>query len=169
MNMEAATTSSSSSSTSSTSKTTTSSFVEYYKNLPSYLSYTNDTEYRNSIRNVFQMDTTQICPYADLTAEEIDMSQIDDVSKDEMQYDMKSMDIRLSELFELTKEIPLFQDLYTRAAARMFSEDRLIGQVVLCAYDNFALYYSVIWFFLHGGVRSVEISNEYQRLSAQLK
>ena len=169
--MEAGTTSSSSSSTSSssTSKTTTSSFVEYYKNLPSYLSYTNDTEYRNSIRNVFQMDTTQICPYADLTAEEIDMSQIDDVSKDEMQYDMKSMDIRLSELFELTKEIPLFQDLYTRAAARMFSEDRLIGQVVLCAYDNFALYYSVIWFFLHGGVRSVEISNEYQRLSAQLK
>ena len=169
MNMEAATTSSSSSSTSKTTTTTTSSLVEYYKNLPSYLSYTNDTEYRNSIRNVFQMDTTQICPYADLTAEEIDMSQVDDVSKDEMQYDMKSMDIRLSELFELTKEIPLFQDLYTRAAARMFSDDRLIGQVVLCAYDNFALYYSVIWFFLHGGVRSVEMSNEYQRLSAQLK
>jgi hypothetical protein len=166
--MEAATTSSSST-TSTTSTTSTSSFVEYYKNLPSYLSYTNDTEYRNSIRYVFQMDTTQICPYADLTAEEIDMSQVDDVSKDEMQYDMKSMDIRLSELFELTKEIPLFQDLYTRAAARMFSEDRLIGQVVLCAYDNFALYYSVIWFFLHGGVRSVEMSNEYQRLSAQLK
>ena len=169
MNMEAATTSSSSSSTSKTTTTTTSSLVEYYKNLPSYLSYTNDTEYRNSIRNVFQMDTTQICPYADLTAEEIDMSQVDDVSKDEMQYYMKSMDIRLSELFELTKEIPLFQDLYTRAAARMFSDDRLIGQVVLCAYDNFALYYSVIWFFLHGGVRSVEMSNEYQRLSAQLK
>lgn len=144
-------------------------FIDYLKSLPSCVIYINNNEYRNAMRRVFQMNTETITPYAELESSQIDMENIDDESKDEMQYDMKSMDIHLNELYELTKSEPKFRELYEKAAGRMFSEDPLIGQVVLCSYDFFNLYYSCVWFYLHGGHTGLISCAEYIRLAELLK
>jgi len=142
--------------------------VTHIKTQPSFLFYSDNREYRKTMRSIFQMDSCEIAPYSDLSVNEID-SDIDEESKDEMQYDMKQMDQYLTELYEITQKEPLFLQLYVKAAAQMLSEDPLIGQVVLCSYDYFNLYFSCIWFYLHGGKTSLKGSVEYTRLAEILK
>ena len=145
-----------------------STFITHMKGLPSFVFYSNNKEYRQIMRDIFQMDQTKIAPFSDLSMNEI-TTEIDDESKDEMQYDMKQMDVHLSELYDITKSEPKFMSLYKKAAAQMLSEDPLIGQVVLCSYDYFNLYYSCLWFYLHGGHTSLTESVEYKRLAEMLK
>lgn len=139
-------------------------FVTRMKSMPSFLYYTNNQEYRDAIRRVFQMNPNEVAPYADLSLNEIDTEEMDMESKDEMQYDMKQMDIYLTEVFENTKHERKFMDLYKNAAKHMLSEDPLIGQVVLCSYDFFHLYFSCLWFYFHGGRTSLVGSSEYEQL-----
>ena len=114
------------------------------------------------------MDLDKTAPYSDLSMNEIS-TEIDEESKDEMQYDMKQMDEHLTELYEITKSEPKISQLYKKAAAQMLSEDPLIGQVVLCSYHYFNLYFSCVWFYLHGGRTSLTESVEYKRLVEILK
>lgn len=144
-------------------------YINYFCEMPSFLFYTNDKEYRNAIRKIFQMDTSKICPYANLKESEIDLENMDSISKDEVHYDMKQMDIHLDCIFQNTKNEPLFMDLYKKAATTMISEDPLIGQVVLCSYDYFMNYYSSVWFYLNGGIDALKQSIEYARLIELLK
>ena len=143
-------------------------FVTHLKGLPSFVFYSNNSEYRKIMRDIFQMDLGKTAPYSDLSMNEIS-TEIDEESKDEMQYDMKQMDKHLTELYEITKSEPKFSQLYQKAAAQMLSEDPLIGQVVLCSYHYFNLYFSCLWFYLHGGHTSLIESVEYKRLVEILK
>lgn len=143
-------------------------FVTHLKGLSSFVFYSNNTEYRKVMRDIFQMDLDKTAPYSDLSMNEIS-TEIDEESKDEMQYDMKQMDEHLTELYEITKSEPKISQLYKKAAAQMLSEDPLIGQVVLCSYHYFNLYFSCMWFYLHGGRTSLTESVEYKRLVEILK
>ena len=145
-----------------------STFITHMKGLPSFVFYSNNKEYRQIMRDIFQMDQTKITPFSDLSMNEI-TTEIDDESKDEMQYDMKQMDTHLTEIYEITKSEPKFLTLYKKAASQMLSEDPLIGQVVLCSYHYFSLYFSCVWFYLHGGRTSLTESVEYKRLVEMLK
>jgi len=145
-------------------------FIEHVKNKSSFIFYSNNNEYRQIIRDIFLMDPSIITPYSDLSVNEIEIStEIDEESIDEMQYDMKKMDMYLTELYELTNQVPEFLQLYKRAAVQMLSEDPLIGQVVLCSYNYFNLYFACIWFYLHGGKLSLMESVEYTNLTDLLK
>lgn len=145
-----------------------SAFITHIKELSSFVFYSNNKEYRQIMRDIFQMDQTKMAPFSDLSRNEI-TDEIDDESKDEMQYDIKQMDTHLTEIYDITKYEPKFLTLYKKAAAQMLSEDPLIGQVVLCSYDYFHLYFSCVWFYLHGGHASLIESVEYKRLSEILK
>ena len=143
-------------------------FIEYIKGLKSFVFYSNNMEYRQVIRDTFQMNPYEIAPYSDLQSNQIE-SDIDEESKDEMQYDMKQMDSNLTEIYEITKHEPCFLNLYKQAASQMISEDPLIGQVVLCSYDYFNTYFSCVWFYLHGGKESLLQAIEYRRLVERIK
>ena len=143
-------------------------FIEYFKSLPSYLMYTNNSEYRNILRVIFQMDTSKLCAYAELDTSDIIQEDLDEESRDEMQFDMEKVNSNLNALYECTKQEYVFEELYKNAAGKMFSTDPLIGQAVLCSYDYFMLYHSCLWFFFHAGPTGILESAEYKQLIQKL-
>jgi len=100
------------------------------------LSYTNDVEYRISIRQLFQMNAQR---YPDIVH-----SDIDDVSRDELEYDETSADLAMQYIMEKTHNHPLFRTLYEQAASFMFSTDINIGLAVLFSYDYLLLFHECL-------------------------
>ena len=117
------------------------SFLEHFKSLGPTIQYNNNTEYRQCLRRVFRMDLQKRTCYADVSCSEVDDAE----SNDELLFDDAAISLGLDCLFEFTKDIPEFQELYDEYAGRMFSTDRSIGQAVLCCYDNFQMYYAKVW------------------------
>jgi len=104
-------------------------------------SYNNNTEYRQCVRELFYMK-----PLPNLD------SDIDDESRDEMDFDDSSIDKVMNELFQATREHPLFRELYLLAAARLISEDLTMGQAVLFSYDYLEVFhYCLVSFFREPG------------------
>ena len=114
--------------------------MDLFSCFPSSISYQTNQEYRNWIRRIFHFTKDAKTYYANLNETDFEKN-IDDESKDEMDYDYDSMQIGLDILFEQTIDIPIFEEMYTLAAATMISTDVKIGQAVLCSFDYFHLYY----------------------------
>jgi hypothetical protein len=103
--------------------------------------YTTDTEYRDCIRKVFRLkDIEPDCNHL-----------ADDETRDELNYDDETMSSALNIIFEKTAEIPTFSELYLLAAAKMISEDREIGLVILVSYDFFPWFHACLEWFLRTG------------------
>lgn len=98
--------------------------------------YHNNTEYRQCIRELFFMK-----PLPDLD------SDIDEVSRDEMDFDDSSIHKVMDELFQGTREHPLFRELYLLAAARLISENLLMGQAILFSYDYLEVFHHCLLCF----------------------
>lgn len=137
------------------------SFLDKYKQLPSAMIYSDNIEYRNSIRKVFQFDLNEKYSY---DGKVNNYDELDEISRDELLFDNKSMVNGMNELFYATKKNSIFQDLYKSAAARMFSESMEIGQAVLCSYDTFSWYHTCVWFYLNSGITEVISCAEYNNL-----
>ena len=101
------------------------------------LEYKNTTEYRKTIRELFNM-----APIA------VDIEDIDPESLDEMNYDEDPINLSMSHLFDLTCKNTLFNTLYDLAAAKMLSTDRTIGQCILFSYDYLYLFHACLCVFL---------------------
>ena len=103
------------------------------------IQYTNTEGYRKCIRNLFSMSKTNY-PYIS--------QDLDDVSRDELEYDEYSANNAMNFIYEKTKNIDIFKKLYSLAAARMFSTDNETGLTILLSYDYLELFhYSLICFF----------------------
>jgi hypothetical protein len=63
---------------------------------------------------------------------------IDEISRDEQDFDMENTSRCLDYVYESTSGNPWFQELYDSAAEKMISIDRSIGLSVLFSYDYFA-------------------------------
>jgi hypothetical protein len=138
-------------------------FLEYFKNLPSVIVYATNREYRDRIRKVFRFDPKETYSY---DGKRMNFEDLDEESKDELMFDSTSMSTSMDMLFHATENDPFFQDLYRHAAGRMFSESLEIGQAVVCSYDTFHLYYSCVWYYLHGGTSSLSAIEECRKLKA---
>jgi hypothetical protein len=137
--------------------------MDLFSPFPSIINYNNNTEYRNWIRRIFHFTKDAKVYYANLT--EKDMSnEIDEESRDEMDFDYDSMQVGLDILFEKTMDEIIFEELYQFAAASMMSTDVKIGQAILCSYDYFYLYYSCLWYFFMDKTKKIENLKEYQEL-----
>lgn len=99
--------------------------------------YTNDAEYRKCIRQLFRMKNVDV------------EGDIDDISRDEMDYDEDSINPVMAQLYELTKNNAHFQELYDLAAAKLMSIDRETGQVVLFSFQYMWLYHKCLAAFYH--------------------
>jgi hypothetical protein len=100
------------------------------------ISYTNDEEYRKIIRRVFQMKSDS---YPDIVH-----SDIDAVSRDELEYDETSAYSAMEYIFDKTRRVPPFIAIYEQAASFMFSTDINIGMAVLFSYDYFLLFHNCL-------------------------
>jgi len=88
--------------------------------------YNNTNMYRNEMRRVFSMNAVN---YPAINED------IDQESKDELEYDEENVSRALDRLYSKTKDHPLFTELYEKAAACMFSVEPEIGLTILCSYD----------------------------------
>lgn len=122
------------------------------------ISYSNDLEYRNCMRNLFSMNH----------AEEI-IDDIDDISKDENDYDTDASTKALDFIYLQTCFIPCFQSLYDVAASKMLSMDREIGLAVLFSYDYMSLFHKCVCCFLENPQDFNEMTEDYIRLYEKIK
>ena len=101
------------------------------------INYTNDQEYRQCLRRVFNMSLRE------------NEHNIDEHSFDEINYDevatSKAMDFVLSK----TSHHLFFRKLYLFAASKMFSSDSGIGLAVLFSYDYFMLFHKCFLLFMN--------------------
>ena len=108
------------------------------------IQYNSNEEYRKCIRELFYMENI------------IGNDDIDDETKDELDYDDETISKTMDLLFDMTKNNTLFQELYDLAAGLMFSTNREIGIVVLFSYDNLPLFHNCLASFY----REPELYNE---------
>jgi hypothetical protein len=73
---------------------------------------------------------------------------MDEESRDELMYDNDAVIAIMGNLFELTRDNVLFQNLYDLAAEKMISTNREIGQAVLFSYDYLPLFHKCLAGFL---------------------
>ena len=135
------------------------------KTLPSNIHYSGNKEYRQQIRNIFDISVSArsffVKPHLSSNWKEED-----EETTDELNYDTSLVENGMEEWFEYTIEKTTtkneFKELYLSAAGRMFSTDLRIGQAVICSYDTFHLYYTCIWhLYTSGEITHLE---EYKKL-----
>jgi hypothetical protein len=83
-----------------------------------------------------------------MNIQDIDLDHCDDISKDELLYDNDAMVLGMNNIIENTKNNILFDELYSLAAAKMFSIDKETGLCILLCYDFFAYFIPVYETFL---------------------
>ena len=103
--------------------------------------YNNVGEFRECIRKLFAMS-----PENYLTANFHD--EADDETRDELAYDYKSSAEAMDNIYELTKNNPIFKQLFLLAAAKMMSMDESMGLSILFAYDYLELFHQCMVVFL---------------------
>ena len=96
------------------------------------ISYTSNQEYRQCMRELFNMNTIETT------------ADIDDETRDELDYDANTISPIMDKLFKYTKGNPRFHELYELAAGLMFSIEPEIGQAVLFSYDYLPLLHSCL-------------------------
>lgn len=135
------------------------------KSLPSKIHYSGNKEYRQQIRNVFDISTSARSFYVDpnINLRE-EGGEEDDETTDELNYDTSLVDKGMEEWFKKTMQKNEFKELYLSAAGRMFSTDLRIGQAVICSYDTFHLYYTCIWNLYNNGEKEITNLDEYKQL-----
>jgi hypothetical protein len=74
--------------------------------------------------------------------DEDNMNEDDTETLDELLYDSESVEKKMNEIFEKTKNVDVFVKIYEMAAAHMFSLDLETGLAVLLSYDYFPLFYT---------------------------
>jgi hypothetical protein len=125
------------------------------------IQYSNNNQYRDCIRQVFQMNARNF--------PDTSMLELDDETLDEMMYDDKSANDMMDFIFEHTKLKDEFVVLYRQAASFMFSDDINIGLTILFGYDYLDLFHSLLQlFFSNPSESTITQSSEYTRLYNKL-
>ena len=138
--------------------------TEFWKTQPKTISYHSNQEYRVWIRTLFHFSPNTYSNFADISVSDLDITEIemDEETKDELEFDTEKMNEIMEILFLATKEHLFFQELYLHAAGRMFSTDLSIGQAVVCSYDTFSWYYTCVRHFLFHD--RIDDLSEYRKL-----
>ena len=125
------------------------------------IQYSNNTEYRRSLRNVFSMNKVN---FPDIT-----LLELDDETMDEMMYDDTSANSAMDYIYNHTKENPDFIVLYEKAASFMFSTDFDIGLTILLGYDYLDLFHLLLQsFFSNDNNYQLSTTIEYIQLYNKL-
>ncbi len=119
----------------------------------STISYTDDFEYRKTLRALFRMEQKNFT---------------DDVVLDEQDIDDALMTKTLDWIFAKTRSNYLFQTLYTKAAGFMLSESMETGLCILFAYDNLPFFHPVLCDYMADPRGFSDKTQSYALLHAKL-
>lgn len=111
--------------------------------MQSTISYSNNTEYRQCLRKIFNINITPQ-NYNNPDLENIlkqNEETLDEETLDELCYDESCASAIMDKWYADTATNPQFQKLYDLAAAKMISTDREIGLAVLLSYDYLQAFY----------------------------
>lgn len=108
------------------------------------VSYTNDKEYRQCIREIFAM--------VSMAGNVPNPHSLDEVTLDENDFDQETTRLFLEYVYEKTIHNRDLKELYKTAAALMICEDPSIGLAVLFSYDYFTMFHRVLCDFFSGTV-----------------
>jgi hypothetical protein len=120
--------------------------------------YTNNTEYRQALRDFFNMDIS-ICQ------QQFD-DEMDNETADELAFDAETVERKMNELYETTRNSNAFQTLYSHAAGKMLSLNPEIGLAVLLSYDYFSYFAQVL---KRMDETDIELSDCYNLLLEKIK
>ena len=119
------------------------------------VNYKNDKEYRHLIREIFDLkEQTHI----------INDDNLDVISKDEQNYDQKTISRCLNVISNLTKDSYELNELYKLASATMMSLDREIGLAVLFSFDYFKDFHLVLSVYFQDSNTDLDLIPSYERL-----
>ena len=119
------------------------------------VSYNNDIEYRQCLREMFRMNSqTDVLNNPDL----------DEITKDETNYDKETTTLLVKWISDETKECYELNELYKVAAATMITLDRETGLAVLFSYDYFTEFHKLLSLFFSSPGTDLEMSSSYERL-----
>jgi len=97
-----------------------------------------------------------------------DRDKDEEETLDELDYDETIASAFLDSVYEKTRHIPEFQQLYDLAAACMFSTDREIGMAVLFSYDYFGLFHSLLEHMRTNATTPLTTLESYRQLLQRL-
>ena len=120
------------------------------------MNYTDNTQYRQCIRNYFNMNPTNCSQNI--------QQDWDEETIDEMSYDDSAISKGLDVIYDKTKNHPLFKTIYENAAAKMISTNHEIGMAVCISYDYFKYFHACIVLYDRDPTAFTESSPEYQTM-----
>ena len=118
------------------------------------VTYDNDFEYRVCLRKLFSMKPKKLSCH----------DEIDEISRDENDYDGETTSKGLDFIYESTKENVYFQKLYDAGASKMLSENREIGLAVLFSYDYMKYFHSCVVDYLEDPIHFDDTNEHYVTL-----
>ena len=124
------------------------------------MNYTNNTQYRQCIRNYFNMNPSNCSQNI--------QQDWDEETIDEMSYDDSAISKGLDAIYDKTKDNVLFKTIYENAAAKMISTNHEIGMAVCISYDYFKYFHACILLYDRDPTAFTETSQEYQTMIQKL-
>jgi hypothetical protein len=138
---------------------------DFSNNIPEFVypfhvdvQYTNDMEYRECIRQVFQMEKHHS------VEQEVPKEDIDEISRDELNYDAEMFTRFLDTIFLHTRSNDDFIELYKLSASVFFSREEIIGLTVLFSYDYFHHFHKCLCAFFDNPWMDMTTNSQFQFL-----
>lgn len=120
--------------------------------------YDDDASYRQVLRTLLKMESKPVSSTDDL----------DSLTQDEQDCDDAALSTALDWIYAKTRDHPLFQTLYLKAAGFMLSEDPQTGLCILLAYDNLPLFHPMFCAYMEDPDRFSNKHAVYAALYAKL-
>lgn len=99
--------------------------------------YNNNREYRQLIRSIVEMNPDVMDTFDS-------KENLDEETIDEFNFDMEKLSSYLDRIYVQTQNHPVFQEVYSTAAAKMISLDNSVGLAVLMSYDYLKLFLNML-------------------------
>jgi hypothetical protein len=123
------------------------------------IDYHDNTSFRKALRDVFNMKCV----------EDVNNSDLDDVSRDELLYDENTVNNCMTFILETTKNKDYFIKIYEIAAGRVLSTDLGIGLSILFSYDNLKLFHLLLRDFFKDPYNYNDTFDSYKNLYNHIK
>jgi len=125
--------------------------------------YENNFQYRQCLRDVFDMNVTKNPPKWD----QMD-TDLDEETKDELIYEGGAISLGMDYIYNATRDNKALNQLYLDAAGLMLSQSPDIGLSILFAYDYFVDFHNCLRVFFENPSGFSETTPEFQKMKKMI-
>lgn len=125
--------------------------------------YENNFQYRQCLRDVFDMNVTKNPPKWD----QMD-TDLDEETKDELVYEGEAISLGMDYIYNATKDNKALNQLYLDAAGLMLSQSPDIGLSILFAYDYFVDFHNCLRVFFENPSMFSETTPEFHKIKKMI-